>query len=592
MNPLLLCLRALVRALTAVAVLQLAACVWDEPPVDSKLTVTSGPARVAQGNTVAVAVSQRCDGVCDRTDPTISSPLPAGLAYTVSYRGAFIVSGNPAGHDWEFRFTAAVALAPQQIRITVRLPDLPNPVEVGFDLEVFDPGPTVGGQGRLLTMVVPAGGIVRSTPAGLDCAGPATCLAQFASGTTVALTAVPDTGQRFVAYTGDADCTDGSLTLDAPRRCEVQFAATAAAGWRAVATLTQAGPAVAAFIGKPAVVLDARGDAIVAWIENGELLVRLADGRIERPNAGSVGSRSAAETPALLLGPGGEPWVAWAEETPSDGLDLRVRRFDGRRWLDVGGNPLEALRSDDAFHPSLALHNGEVVLAWVEGGQGARGLQVRRAAGGTWQALGDGSVPGGRGVLERPLLAAAPGAALALAWFDGDGLPQVARFDGTRWSATAGPVLPAGASAVSERTGFVQAPGVGLLLATASRSRGGFSVRLWNGGAWSDLGVPLAAADSTVIDITLAARGAQPLLAFSQVRSQGAVRETLVLRWTGSAWAPQGEPVPRATRHGDNGTGWGLALADDAKPVLVHAVRGNLPGSITTDDTLLLMRFE
>jgi hypothetical protein len=78
--------------LPAVVVLQLAACVWDQPPVDSMLTVTSGPARVAQGNTVAVTVSQRCDGACDRTDPTLASPLRL-----VRPRRAAAVRGNLPG---------------------------------------------------------------------------------------------------------------------------------------------------------------------------------------------------------------------------------------------------------------------------------------------------------------------------------------------------------------------------------------------------------------------------------------------------------------------------------------------------------------
>lgn len=64
-------------------------------------------------------------------------------------------------------------------------------------------------------------GTVTSSPAGIDC-GP-TCAASFATGTPVDLTATPDPDSTFAGWSGDPDCTDGSVTLDANKTCTATF---------------------------------------------------------------------------------------------------------------------------------------------------------------------------------------------------------------------------------------------------------------------------------------------------------------------------------------------------------------------------------
>src|SRR3989338_3031465 len=77
-------------------------------------------------------------------------------------------------------------------------------------------------QYALTVAISPAGGgSVSSTPAGISC--PTTCTANFNSGTVVALTATPASGYTFGSWTGDADCTDGSVTMTAARSCTANF---------------------------------------------------------------------------------------------------------------------------------------------------------------------------------------------------------------------------------------------------------------------------------------------------------------------------------------------------------------------------------
>ncbi|TMA81131.1 MAG: hypothetical protein E6J77_17415, partial [Deltaproteobacteria bacterium] len=65
-------------------------------------------------------------------------------------------------------------------------------------------------------------GTVTSDPAGIECGE--TCTGSYPHGTVVTLTATPAPGSRFVGWSGDSDCTDGSVTLDMEKTCTAHFA--------------------------------------------------------------------------------------------------------------------------------------------------------------------------------------------------------------------------------------------------------------------------------------------------------------------------------------------------------------------------------
>jgi hypothetical protein len=65
-------------------------------------------------------------------------------------------------------------------------------------------------------------GTVTSDPAGIECGE--TCTRSYPSGTVVTLTATPAPGARFVGWSGDPDCADGSVTLDMEKTCTATFA--------------------------------------------------------------------------------------------------------------------------------------------------------------------------------------------------------------------------------------------------------------------------------------------------------------------------------------------------------------------------------
>jgi len=64
-------------------------------------------------------------------------------------------------------------------------------------------------------------GVVTSNPAGIDCG--ADCSEAYNSGTTVNFTPTPDASSYFAGWSGDADCSDGSVTMDADKTCTAMF---------------------------------------------------------------------------------------------------------------------------------------------------------------------------------------------------------------------------------------------------------------------------------------------------------------------------------------------------------------------------------
>ncbi|HEX2163717.1 MAG TPA: OmpA family protein [Thermoanaerobaculia bacterium] len=69
-------------------------------------------------------------------------------------------------------------------------------------------------------------GTVTSSPAGVDCG--ADCSELYAEGTVVTLTATPEAECRFTGWTGDADCSDGTVTMNGDRLCVANFQEVAA----------------------------------------------------------------------------------------------------------------------------------------------------------------------------------------------------------------------------------------------------------------------------------------------------------------------------------------------------------------------------
>ncbi|HZL72594.1 MAG TPA: serine/threonine-protein kinase, partial [Planctomycetota bacterium] len=257
----------------------------------------------------------------------------------------------------------------------------------------------------------------------------------------------------------------------------------------------------------------ARGGRIaVCWLEitggRSDAWMRLWDGaawvELDGSATGNGVSRGSpagkVRSPVIAMDPDNQPIMAWWDSTAGK-QDVRLRRWNGSAWIELGGaSPLCATEGESTY-PSLAVDaSGHPVVAWVESVGGNNEIWLRRWTGDAWVSLG-GSSEGG-GISGTPALSGPVSLAL-----DGDGRPVVAwqeeesgrpqiwlrRWNGAGWidlggSATGGGISASPASAIMprvviDRTGM---PVVGWIDDRTGKRE--LHVRRWNGRDWIDLG--------------------------------------------------------------------------------------------------------
>ncbi|WP_189003755.1 hypothetical protein [Deinococcus malanensis] len=147
-------------------------------------------------------------------------------------------------------------------------------------------------------------------------------------------------------------------------------------GWRTLGRRVNVRPDTYVF--RPLLRADGLGRLTVAWLEdlrgadtlyvsrwNGRVWERLGSGPVSRPG-------EHAATASLAFDGQQRPVVAWTQG-PDGRRTVRAVRWDGSRWLPLGGGVLNATSSADVDHATVAGSRYGILVAW------------RELRGGVWQ---------------------------------------------------------------------------------------------------------------------------------------------------------------------------------------------------------------
>jgi hypothetical protein len=124
------------------------------------------------------------------------------------------------------------------------------------------------------------------------------------------------------------------------------------------------------------------------------------------PLSGSSIEDSNATVPSLAVDGNGNPTVAWYEAV-GEGGNIYVQKFNGSSWWSVGTEVISVIGRDgddgSSYPPSLALDsNGNPILAWSDyNSDGNEKIYVRKFDGISWVNVGSGELGTDYGTVRR-----------------------------------------------------------------------------------------------------------------------------------------------------------------------------------------------
>lgn len=273
-----------------------------------------------------------------------------------------------------------------------------------------------------------------------------------------------------------------------------------------------------------------------------------------------------SQYPSVAIASDNSVYVAW-QVISTGNLEIYVRTWDGRNWLDVGlGSASGGGISNDAgnsWNPSIAIApDGTPYVAWQDNNPNNLNdeIFVRVWNGNDWSEVGAGSASGG-GISNTPKkswfpsLAITPNGTPYIAWQDsssGNFEIYVRAWNGSDWvevgasSASGGGI--SNTNGDSKNPSLAIAPDGTPYVAWEDYSNGGdgdIYVRAWKGGSWEEVGTGSASGDgvsnslgwSENAALAIAPNGT-PFLAWDDWSSGYA--QIYVRAWNGVIWSEVG----------------------------------------------------
>ncbi|WP_164017903.1 Ig-like domain-containing protein [Pyxidicoccus trucidator] len=287
------------------------------------------------------------------------------------------------------------------------------------------------------------------------------------------------------------------------------------------------------------------------------------------PLSASSTESSIVQTPSLRIDGAGQPVVAWSDGTNLEPFGIRVKRWNGTGWEQIG-----SVREVTAGHGSLfsALEvdgDGLPSVAWNEFSQ-ATGMTFRaqRWNGEAWESLGTpGTLLRQQASADFIIFKGNEQGYLALAFrelYQGADQLLVGRWNGSSWGLLGGTLKVNSAWSVSSLQMEMDAAGNPIV--TWSESNSGTIaayMKRWNGGAWEAIPMPAQTYPGKLI---IDDSGA-PIL--DVPASNGTANSAQLRRWNGSSWVALGNPIsvhPGATNS------LAVALTFDAQGRLIALI--------------------
>ncbi|MBZ4420322.1 Ig-like domain-containing protein [Myxococcus sp. RHSTA-1-4] len=289
------------------------------------------------------------------------------------------------------------------------------------------------------------------------------------------------------------------------------------------------------------------------------------------PLSASPTESSEVRSSSLQIDGSGQPVVAWLDGTASAPYGVRVNRWTGSKWEQLGGVLGGIYGSYYSTFCALEIDgNKRPVVVWDEYSQsGTMSFPVRRWNGVTWEMVGTQAVTLGNQVSADLVVFKGNGKgqlALAFRELTQGGRPiSVWRWDGSAWGKVGEALNVNPDSAVS---GLRMAMGIdgNPVVAWGERDSSGWVaayMKYWTGTAWKIINLPTQAYPGV---LSADASGA-PVL--DVPTWDGIARSAQLQRWNGAYWETLGDPISLYPGATDSGV---AALTLDAQGRLVALV--------------------
>ncbi len=301
------------------------------------------------------------------------------------------------------------------------------------------------------------------------------------------------------------------------------------------------------------------------------------------------GTGNIVEALAVYDDGSGEALYAGGSFTTAGGVTVnRIAKWDGTAWSALSGP------SGIAGVVSLAVYDDGSGAALYAGGGfiTAGGVTVNNIAkwdGTAWSALSGPSGTGtDSGVYSLAVYDDGSGAALYAGGFfntaGGVTASGIAKWDGTAWSALSGPSGIGTGNEVDALAVYDDGSGAALYAGGWFTTAGGVTVNYiakWDGTAWSALSGPSGTGtDAVVVSLAVHDDGSgAALYAGGFFTTAGGVTVNRIAKWDGAAWSALSGPSGTGT----GGEIWSLAAYDDGSGEALYAGgRFTTAGGITS----------